>query len=127
MTDRDDILLEDFFKQAAQQEIEDKGFTERVMMNLPDRNVELARKWSRLWTIFCIIVGGVLFFVFGGLQLMKALFVTALHMLLTTLEVFVVTAPTAEISVSPWAIVLLLAFVVIYLPYQTGRKLSSIL
>ncbi len=127
MTDRDDILLEDFFKQASQQQIEDNGFSERVMKHLPDRKIELARRWSRLWSVFCVTVGGVLFFAFGGMQLIKSLIATTLQMLLTSLEVFVVTAPTAEISVNPWSVVLLLAFVLIYLPYQTARKLSSVL
>ena len=31
MTDKDDLLIRDFFKEAAQQQIEDNGFTERVM------------------------------------------------------------------------------------------------
>ena len=57
MTDKEKIMLEDFFKQAAQQQIEDRGFTERVMQNLPERRVEQVRRLSRLWTIFCGVVG----------------------------------------------------------------------
>ena len=56
MTDKDNIILEDFFKQAAQQQIEDNGFTERVMQNLPKTNT--VRRLSRLWSLFCILVGG---------------------------------------------------------------------
>ena len=37
MTDRDDMMIEKFFNQAAQQQIEDHGFTERVMQSLPER------------------------------------------------------------------------------------------
>ena len=33
MTDKENRMIEDFFKQAAQQQIEDNGFTERVMKN----------------------------------------------------------------------------------------------
>ena len=40
MDDKDQIMLESFFKQAAQQQIEDNGFTERVMTHLPDSRVE---------------------------------------------------------------------------------------
>lgn len=127
MTDKDDILLEGFFKQAAQQQIEDNGFTERVMQSLPDRKVEEVRRLSRLWTWFCIILGAGLFFAFGGLQIVKVATTGLTHMILTALEVFVVTAPTAEIPVNPWVILLLMAFVLVYLPYQTARRLSSVL
>ena len=34
MTDKDNLLIEEFFKQAAQQQIEDNGFTERVMASI---------------------------------------------------------------------------------------------
>ena len=37
MTDNNQFL-DDLFKQAAQQQIEDNGFTERVMQNLPKTN-----------------------------------------------------------------------------------------
>ncbi len=66
MTDKENRMIEDFFKQAAQQQIEDNGFTERVMKNLPDRKLEVVRRLSQLWTLFCLVVAGVLFFVFGG-------------------------------------------------------------
>ena len=36
MEDKNDILLKQLFEQAAQQQIEDNGFTEWVMMNLPE-------------------------------------------------------------------------------------------
>ena len=48
MTDKDNIMIEEFFKQAAQQQIEDNGFTERVMMNLPETSQERVRRLSRL-------------------------------------------------------------------------------
>ena len=126
MTDKDNIMIEDFFKQAAQQQIEDNGFTERVMMNLPETSQERVRRLSRLWTIFCGIVGVVLFFVLGGWQIVQGLFYGGLRMLFGWLEVMMVTAPTAEIPVNPWVVLLALAFVLIFLPYQTYRKLSVI-
>ena len=46
MTDNDNFLA-DLFKQAAQQQIEDNGFTERVMQNLPDTNTVNIRRLSR--------------------------------------------------------------------------------
>ena len=126
MTDKDNIMIEEFFKQAAQQQIEDNGFTERVMMNLPETSQERVRRLSRLWTIFCGIVGVVLFFVLGGWQIVQGLFYGGLRMLFEWLEVMMVTAPTAEIPVNPWVVLLALAFVLIFLPYQTYRKLSVI-
>ena len=126
MTDKDNIMIEEFFKQAAQQQIEDNGFTERVMMNLPETSAERVRRLSRLWTIFCGVVGVVLFFVFGGWQIVQGLFYGGLRMMLGWLEVFMVTAPTAEISVNPWVVLLLVGFVIIYLPYQIACKLYAI-
>ena len=126
MTDKDNIMIEEFFKQAAQQQIEDNGFTERVMMNLPETSQERVRRLSRLWTIFCGIVGVVLFFVLGGWQIVQGLFYGGLRMLFGWLEVMMVTAPTAEIPVNPWVVLLALAFVLVFLPYQTYRKLSVI-
>ena len=127
MNDKDNILIEDFFKQAAMQQIEDNGFTERVMENLPDMHLATVRRLSRLWTAFCVVIGVALFFVFGGWEVLQSLFFGGLHMLVGWLEVFMVTAPTAEIPVNPWVILLLVAFVLVFLPYQTYRKLSATL
>ena len=127
MTDRENIMLEDFFKQAAQQQIEDNGFTERVMQHLPESSVEQVRRLSRLWTIFCGAVGLVLFFLLGGWHVTENLFFGVLHTVIGWLEIFMITAPTTEISINPWIILLLLAFVLIFLPYQTARRLSSAL
>jgi hypothetical protein len=125
MTDKDNIILEDFFKQAAQQQIEDNGFTERVMQNLPKTNT--VRRLSRLWSLFCILVGAGLFFAFGGWQVLQGLFYGGLRMLLGWLEVFALTAPTTEININLWLVLLLAAFVLVVLPYQTYRKLSATL
>ena len=127
MTDKDNIIIEDFFKQAAQQQIEDNGFTERVMQQLPESKRDIVRKLSRLWSLFCILVGVGLFFAFGGLDLLKGLFLGGLRMLLGWLEVFAVTAPTTEININLWVVLLIAAFVLIFLPYQTYRKLSATL
>ena len=108
-------------------QIEDNGFTERVMQHLPDETFAKAHRLSTLWTLFCVIVGAVLFFVFGGWQVVVGLYEGGLRMLLGWMEVLMATAPTTEIPVNPWVVLLLVAFVLIYLPYQTGRKLSSVL
>lgn len=127
MTDKEKIMLEDFFKQAAQQQIEDRGFTERVMQNLPERRVEQVRRLSRLWTIFCGVVGVAMFFLLGGWQVVQGWFLSAVRMTIGWLEIFMVTAPTTEISINPWVVLLVLVFVIIFLPYQTARRLSSAL
>ena len=137
MTDKDNILIDDFFegrndladlfKQAAQQQIEDNGFTERVMQNLPDARTDNVRRLSRLWSLFCILVGVGLFFAFGGWQVIQGLFFGGLRMLLGWLEVFAITAPTTEININLWVVLLLVGFVLVVLPYQTYRKLSATL
>ena len=124
MTDNNQIL-EDFFKQAAQQQIEDNGFTERVMQNLP--KTDTVRRLSRLWSVFCVLVGLGLFFAFGGWQVLQGLFYGGLRMLLGWIEVFAITAPTNEININLWVVLLLLVFVLVVLPYQTYRKLSATL
>ena len=108
MTDKEKIMLEDFFKQAAQQQIEDRGFTERVMQNLPERRVEQVRRLSRLWTIFCGVVGVAMFFLLGGWQVVQGWFLAAVRMTIGWLEIFMVTAPTTEISINPWVVLLVL-------------------
>ena len=124
MTDNNQFL-EDLFKQAAQQQIEDNGFTERVMQNLP--KTDTVRRLSRLWSLFCILVGVGLFFAFGGWQLLQNLFFGGLRMLLGWIEVFAITAPTTEININLWVVLLLVGFVLVVLPYQTYRKLSATL
>ena len=126
MTDNNQFL-DDLFKQAAQQQIEDNGFTERVMQNLPDTKSVVIRRLSRLWSLFCILVGVGLFFAFGGWQVLQGLFFGGLRMLLGWLEVFAITAPTTEININLWVVLLLVGFVLVVLPYQTYRKLSATL
>lgn len=64
MTEIDnDKLLKDFFAENKR-EIADNGFSRRVMHQLPDRSNRLAR----LWTLFVMTVGAVLFITLGGLQ-----------------------------------------------------------
>ncbi|MBP5798719.1 MAG: DUF5056 domain-containing protein [Prevotella sp.] len=127
MTDKDYKLIDDFFKEAAQQQIEDAGFTERVMLSLPDSQAEKSHRLSVIWTWFCIILGVVLFFAFGGLETLKASVMVVFQTVVTWLSVFLTTAPTTEVSLNPLVVLLVVAFVGVYLPYQTYRKLSAIL
>ena len=136
MTEKENKLIEDFFKQAAQQQIEDNGFTERVMEAIGNGQLKMDNgQWARgkgkllsmLWTWFCIAVSLVLFFVFNGWEMLKASLMVLHAAVRTSLEVFVTTAPTTELDLTPWMILLALGFVSIYLPYQTARKLSATL
>ena len=64
MTEIDDKLLQQFFEPARQKQIEDNGFTERVMHRLPDKAKAL--KLSNYWTAFCLTIGLILFVVYRG-------------------------------------------------------------
>ena len=143
MTEKENKLIEDLFKQAAQQQIEDNGFTEKVMeaigngqwaigngqlkMDNGQLKKDNGKLLSMLWTWFCIAVSLVLFFVFNGWEMLKASLHVLYASILTSCEVFFTTAPTAEFDLNPWMILLAFGFVSIYLPYQTARKLSAIL
>ena len=129
MTEKENKLIEDLFKQAARQQIEDNGFTERVMAQVErvDQTSLVPHRLSMLWTWFCIAVSLVLFFVFNGWEMLKASLMVLYAAVRTSLEVFVTTAPTTELDLTPWMILLALGFVSIYLPYQTARKLSATL
>ena len=157
MTEKENKLIEDLFKQAAQQQIEDNGFTEKVMEAIGNGQWAIGNgqlkmdngqwaigngQWtiengqlkkdngkllSMLWTWFCIAVSLVLFFVFNGWEMLKASLHVLYASILTSFEVFLTTAPTAEFDLNPWMILLAFGFVSIYLPYQTARKLSAIL
>ena len=143
MTEKENKLIEDLFKQAARQQIEDNGFTEKVMEAIGNGQWAIGNgQWtiengqlkkdngkllSMLWTWFCIAVSLVLFFVFNGWEMLKASLHVLYASILTSFEVFLTTAPTAEFDLNPWMILLALGFVSIYLPYRTARKLSAIL
>ena len=126
MTDNDNLLIENFFKQAAQQQIEDNGFTERVMEKVVQTKPSTHRM-SILWTCFCVAVALALFILLGGWESLKTTMMVWMTTALTSLEVLITTAPTTELPVNPAVVLLLVAFVLVYLPYQTARKLSATL
>ena len=127
MTDKDNLLLEGFFKSAARQQIEDNGFTERVMAAL-EEPMRVNRKnalYIHMWTLFCIAVAAILFFLFSGMDMIKASLHSLLHTTVTWLSVFVRVAPTAEIHIDPLVVILMAGFVLIFLPYQIARTLYA--
>ena len=83
MIEDNDLLLRQLFSEAAQQTIEDNGFTERVMRRLPVR----VNWFTRLWTAFCILLALLLFTLFHGFELMAV-----------QLEVLLRTLPTEPLS-----------------------------
>jgi len=126
MTDNNDLLIEKFFKQAAQQQIEDNGFTDRVMERVAQTKPS-TRRMSILWTWSCVFIALALFILLGGWESLKATMMVWMTTALTSLEVLITTAPTAELPVNPVVVFLLVAFVLVYLPYQTARRLSATL
>lgn len=126
MTDNNDLLIEKFFKQAAKQQIEDNGFTDRVMERVAQTKPS-TRRMSILWTWSCVFVALALFILLGGWESLKATMMVWMTTALTSLEVLITTAPTAELPVNPVVVFLLVAFVLVYLPYRTAHKLSAIL
>ena len=102
MTEDNDLLLRQFFSEAAQQKIEDNGFTERVMQRLEanqqaqsslfeseqssSAKVKL-QIFTRLWTAFCILIAFLLFSALHGWEL-----------LIVQLEVLLRTLPTEPFS-----------------------------
>lgn len=63
MTEIDDKLLKQFFKEQKQQ-IKDNGFSRGVIRHLPDRTKQLAD----LWTFICSVCAMILLFAFDGFK-----------------------------------------------------------
>jgi len=77
MIEDNERLLQELFREAADRQIADDGFTERVMQRLP-----LRINWfTRLWNIFCITVFAVLFVVFRGWDMLAVHFEVMLRTL----------------------------------------------
>ena len=103
----DDKLLQQFFSDNRK-EIEDNGFSRRVMHHLPDRDYRI----SQLWSLFCFTLAVVLFFVLDGLQLVLG----ALRETFTS----AVESGAAELDLKS---LIIAAVVLVYLGY---RKICSL-
>ena len=112
MINDNERLLQQFFSEAANQQIEDNGFTERVMQSLP---VASQRAWlsrfSKLWSFFFVSVFSALFVLFHGLELRIVQF-----------DVMVRTMATQSFSIN-----LMMLFSVVFglLLVGTGEVISS--
>ena len=94
MIDDNDRLLQQFFSEAASQQIEDNGFTERVMQRLPSR-----MNWFvRIWNTVCIVLFAGLFIAFRGWDLLAV-----------QLEVMLRTLGTHSFSIN-----LLMVFTIVF-------------
>ena len=114
MIDDNERLLKQFFSEAANQQIEDNGFTERVMQQIEAEHQPSAislHTFSRLWTIFCVSIFAILFVVFRGWDL-----------LIVQFEVMLRTMATQSFSIN-----LMMLFSVVFglLLVGTGEVISS--
>ncbi len=121
MTDDKDLLLQQVFSEAAQQQIADNGFTERVMQHLPKTAEQVSqeplqvlqnqtaceaqkaslatmRRINRLWTVASVAVFAALFIVFRGWEMLAIQF-----------EVMVRTLSVESFSINP-----LMLFVILF-------------
>lgn len=129
MTEDNDLLLQQFFSEAAQQEIADNGFTEQVMQRLDSEEHQHSmaetklstsvttvnvQRVTRLWTCFCIGVFLALFIVFRGWELLAI-----------QLEVLVRTLAVESFSINPLMLATILFGLLFVgvgeLIYQEGR------
>ncbi len=74
MTDKE--LLEQVFQPMREMQIPDEGFTERVVQQMPDSR---SRRLSRLWTILCVVVAVLLFWLLRGWEMIAYGLVTLLN------------------------------------------------
>ena len=94
MIEDNDRLLQQFFSEAASQQIDDNGFTERVMQHLPSR-----MNWFvRIWNTVCIVLFAGLFIAFRGWDLLAV-----------QLEVMLRTLGTHSFSIN-----LLMVFTIVF-------------
>ncbi len=103
----DDKLLQQFFSDNRK-EIEDNGFSRRVMHHLPDRYYRI----SQLWSLFCFTLAIVLFFVLDGLQLVLG----------TLRETFTSALESGAAEIDPKSLIIV-AVVLLYFGY---RKICSL-
>lgn len=107
MMENDDKLLKDFFDENRQ-EIEDNGFSRRVLHRLPGHS----RRLSQIWTTFCFTLALVLFVALDGLQLVLG----------TLRETFTSTVENSATQLDPKSLIVA-GIVLLYLGY---RKISTL-
>lgn len=90
MKDEKDLLLDNFFKEAAELQISDDGFAEQVMAALPASHLtetkamkDLKKKMT-LWNIACIAAGIAFFIVLKGWNIIYDIMASGMAIVLTT-------------------------------------------
>ena len=90
MKDEKDLLLDNFFKEAAELQISDDGFAEQVMAALPashqteTKAMKDLKKKMTLWNIACIASGIALFIVLKGWNIIYDIMASGMAIVLTT-------------------------------------------
>lgn len=67
----DETLLQRFFADSARMDIDDDGFTDRLMRRLPEEVDARCYRLYRLWTAAMVAVCVAVFFFVNGFQLLK--------------------------------------------------------
>lgn len=90
MKDEKDLLLDNFFKEAAELQISDDGFAEQVMAALPashqteTKAMKDLKKKMTLWNIACIAAGIAFFIVLKGWNIIYDIMASGMAIVLTT-------------------------------------------
>ena len=107
MKDEKDIMLDAFFKEAAEVQISDNGFTERVLNALPEsrraenKAMRKIRQWATAWNIISIIATIALFILMKGWNIAYDLLAT----LIATAHTFDYTYLLFWLMILPLAVV----------------------
>ena len=90
MKDENDLLLDNFFKEAAELQISDDGFAEQVMAILPEphraetKAMKDLKKKMTWWNVACIAAGIALFILFKGWNIIYDIMASGMAIILTT-------------------------------------------
>lgn len=102
LSPQDEALLERFFSQQRA-EIQDHGFSRRVMRQLPSRN----NKLNRWWTAFCIMLGIVFFIAIRGWKVLADAITVAVRTV-PAQDVFQLTPVTLAVALGALALMFVL-------------------
>ena len=102
LSPQDEALLERFFSQQRA-EIQDHGFSRRVMRQLPSRD----NKLNRWWTAFCIMLGIVFFIAIRGWKVLADAITVAVRTV-PAQDVFQLTPVTLAVALGALALMFVL-------------------
>ena len=102
LSPQDEALLERFFSQQRA-EIQDHGFSRRVMRQLPSRN----NKLNRWWTVFCVTLGIVFFIAIRGWKVLADAITVAVRTV-PAQDVFQLTPVTLAVALGALALMFVL-------------------